>query len=200
MKSKGKTLSVHLLTYHIQRVLFEHPATSEAHRYSEAAFSGVLLLKFNDVDLDERFYRILEIIVLVLDAITAVNLFNFGEQEPTPFFLAAFCNRSQYHALFRLDLIPEPVEVVATRLHNFVMYKVHIIDRHIVFALCIAVIDDGPAHQVDQVGLIRRQSVNFLDGERLIFEVACHRFLDQILRALCCEPRETVVDRDVEED
>ncbi len=32
---------------------------------------------------------------------------------------------------------------------DIVLYDVHVIDRHIVFVLLIAVIDNGPAHQVD---------------------------------------------------
>src|SRR5437762_12551028 len=115
---------------------------------------------------------------------TSENLFNLNKRKPASLFFRGLSDGGKSYTLLWCNLIPEPIEVELTSLHDLVQHSIYIVDRDIRFTPIITVIYKSPAHQMDQIGLIRRQLPDLFNGEWLIFKVACDRFLDQIFGTL----------------
>src|SRR3989442_44935 len=151
-------------------MFFQQPSTSEANWYSvsiaiERCFPCVTRHILDDVSLDQSFQGIQNIFAFVGDIVVAPVFLNLGKSEPTSFFSPSCSDDCQCHTLFRSDLIPKPSEVIMARLHELVQHYVHIIDSHIGLAPFVAVIDNSPTHQMDQIWLISCQLANLFHSK-----------------------------------
>ena len=104
-----------------------------------------------------------------MDAVVAVNSFNVSERDIVTFIAPLLGYDCQDNAfLFCGCLVPDPVKIDASCLHNLFLHNIDIINGHIVFLFLVTVTHQRMTNKLNKIRLISSQLMNFLDRERVI--------------------------------